>query len=77
MTVRTHNEMVRLGTDSALSLNSWREPPEHRVLRWLTLAVIVGIGLIAFAFWLEAQLEKRARTYETVVRATWVSVPGD
>ncbi len=49
--------------------------PEHRVLRWLTRAVIAGLGLIVLAFWLEKQLEKRARTYETEVRARWVSAP--
>ena len=42
--------------------------------RWLRRAVIASLGLIVLAFWLEEQLEKRARRYETEVRAKWVSV---
>jgi hypothetical protein len=48
--------------------------PERGVSRWLTRAVIASLGLIVLAFWLEEQLEKRARGYEAEVRARWVSV---
>lgn len=47
----------------------------HGVRRSWAIGGIASVVLIGLAFWVEARLEKRARMYQAVVRATWVSIP--